>query len=258
MVVPAYNEVKCIRESVEWIARGQTVMPDALVVVDNNSTDETADIVQDLQAQYPFIHLLSEAQKGTGAASRTGFRFAIDEVGADIVARTDADTAPRPSWCAAIVSYFKKHPHKVTAAGIATARKDEFYRPGEFAVVPVSMLAYRGINAIRRRSALPLLTPHGHNLAVRSEAYDAVGGFMPTSIEEQDEDQVLFKKLYEMYGRRSAGFNPRMIVHISMRRNRTVGTKGIIAYYDNMDPDITPGERARRRLELCDGDIDIR
>jgi cellulose synthase/poly-beta-1,6-N-acetylglucosamine synthase-like glycosyltransferase len=231
-------------------------LPDALVVVDNNSTDTTAEIIKGLQAEYSFLHLVIEDQKGTGAACRTGFRYALDEIGAAVVARTDADTIPRPTWCGAILRYFERHPEKVSSAGIATYRKDEFYRP-QYRMTAAGILAYRSLNSIRRRSWLPLLATHGHNMAVRGDAYDAVDGFAPTKIEEHDEDLELFKNLYETYGRSATGFNPRMVVSTSQRR-RYMLKNAATTYYDNLEPGLAPDERARRRLEISGGDVDIR
>lgn|GEM_PF-1310232 len=256
VVVPAYNEAKTVQDTVEAIARDQTTLPDALIVVDNNSTDATAEIVEDLQLKYPLLHLISEEEKGTGVACRTGFRYAIDEVGATIIARTDADTIPRPTWSRAIVRYFANHPNKVSAAGISTYRKDEFFIP-QYYLTPFGTLAYRGINSVRRRSFWPLLATFGHNMAVRSEAYEVAGGFAPTKIEEQDEDIELFQKIYQEHGVKGTGFNPRMIVASSQRRRYVLGSN-IADYYDNLKPGLTPAQRAERRIAISRGNIDIR
>lgn len=259
VVVPAFNEEKTIRTTVESIAARQTERPDALIVVDNNSSDETPDILQDLQGMYGdnFLHVVDEERKGTGAACRTGFEYAM-EIGADVIARTDADTVPYPGWCRAIGRYFFKRPNVVSCAGVATAARDEFYMPYDVLRMPIRILGYRALNAIKSRSLMPAFALHGHNMAVRTEAYQEVGGFEPTSIAECDEDLVLFEKLYEKFGPRRTGFNPLMIVGTSCRRVSIMGMKDVATYYDNMEPGLSRNERAKRRLEISGGNVDIR
>jgi hypothetical protein len=75
------------------------------VVVDNASTDGTTEVVGTFAAEHPGFDLrvIHESEKGTGAASDTGMRYAIDQ-GATLPARTwlDDGRAPRVRRGAAI------------------------------------------------------------------------------------------------------------------------------------------------------------
>src|SRR5436190_9317263 len=98
VVVPFYNEAEYIEATLQALAQ-QTDRDFSLILVNNSSTDKSADIVRNFFAGYPEfpVHLIDEPQKGTGAASDTGFRHAI-RLGAKYVARTDADCLPAADW----------------------------------------------------------------------------------------------------------------------------------------------------------------
>ena len=98
VVVPFYNEVKLLRTCLLALAN-QDDVEFSVVLVDNKSTDESHRIAKEFMNQHPNLnmHLVVENQKGTGAAADTGFRYAIKH-GAQIIARTDADTMPAANW----------------------------------------------------------------------------------------------------------------------------------------------------------------
>ena len=73
----------------------QTDPTSTLLVVDNGSTDGTAELARRFAAPRPFpVQVLTEPEKGVGCAVDTGFRHAIAP-GRTLLARTDADCLPR-------------------------------------------------------------------------------------------------------------------------------------------------------------------
>jgi glycosyltransferase involved in cell wall biosynthesis len=68
----------------------QTVVPDEVLVVDNNSTDNSRQIAR----QFPFVKLLREQKQGVLFAKNTGFKNAKG----DIIGRIDADSVLPPRW----------------------------------------------------------------------------------------------------------------------------------------------------------------
>ena len=80
VVMPAYNEPVTLRASVER-SRAASVGPGwstQLVVIDDGSTDSTAQTVKDLAAEGLAVALLHERNRGKGAAIRTGFARALE------------------------------------------------------------------------------------------------------------------------------------------------------------------------------------
>ena len=90
VVVPVYNEAESIGATLDALA-AQTDRDFTLVVVDNSSTDSSVEAACAFQAKHNDVklELISEPLKGTGAASDSGFRHAIER-GAEYIARTDA------------------------------------------------------------------------------------------------------------------------------------------------------------------------
>lgn len=58
IITPAHNEAGFIKRTIQSVA-GQSIKPSQWLVVDDGSTDETANIVKDFQRKYDFIKLLS-------------------------------------------------------------------------------------------------------------------------------------------------------------------------------------------------------
>ncbi|MDQ4075338.1 MAG: glycosyltransferase family 2 protein [Chloroflexota bacterium] len=85
VVIPAYNEELAIQNDIEVIRETLDAAgyPWELLVVDDGSTDRTAEIAQSLGA----VVLCHSYNKGTGGARSTGVRYARGE----IVVMTDAD-----------------------------------------------------------------------------------------------------------------------------------------------------------------------
>lgn len=89
IVIPAYNEADFIEQCLDAI-QNQTVAPKEVIVVDNNSTDKTADIA----AKYPFVTVLHEPRQGVVFARDRGF----DAAHGEIIGRIDVDTIMPSDW----------------------------------------------------------------------------------------------------------------------------------------------------------------
>jgi glycosyltransferase involved in cell wall biosynthesis len=95
VVLPTYNE----RENVVALLRAvRAAVPDAdVLVVDDNSPDGTATLVEETAAEQDQIKLLRRAGKqGLGSAYRQGFALALDE-GYDVVVSMDVDFSHDPA-----------------------------------------------------------------------------------------------------------------------------------------------------------------
>ena len=87
IVIPAYNEELRLPASLREVAAFVEAQPYSaeVIVVDNNSADQTAHIAQSFAAANPYLHVISERRQGKGAAIRAGmlaargaFRFICD------------------------------------------------------------------------------------------------------------------------------------------------------------------------------------
>ena len=90
VVIPAYNEARRLRLSLPQVAGFLAARPESaeVIVVDDGSTDATAELVQNMSADLPGLRLLRHpANGGKGSAVRTGMLSARGEY----VLFTDAD-----------------------------------------------------------------------------------------------------------------------------------------------------------------------
>ncbi|MGI9514582.1 MAG: glycosyltransferase family 2 protein [Anderseniella sp.] len=83
VVIPAYNAADTIKETLESVF-SQTRLADEIVVVDDGSTDDTADAVR---ADFPGIKLVQTRNRGAAAALNQG----ISDCEGDLITFLDAD-----------------------------------------------------------------------------------------------------------------------------------------------------------------------
>lgn len=99
LVVPTYNEGENIGELIERVEAIRHNLPyDLLVlVVDDNSTDGTADAVSGLMKKYDNVRMMRRPRpSGLGSAYLDGFRYSIEELHASYVGEMDADLQHPP------------------------------------------------------------------------------------------------------------------------------------------------------------------
>ena len=96
-MIPAYNEEDYIAACLQ-AALGQAEPFYEIIVVDNNSTDNTAKIARSFHG----VIVISEPQQGVVFARGAGF----DAARGDIIGRIDVDTLLSPSWSSQIMNTF--------------------------------------------------------------------------------------------------------------------------------------------------------
>ncbi|MDX2131920.1 MAG: glycosyltransferase family 2 protein [Planctomycetota bacterium] len=97
VVIPVYNELRWLRPGIDRLLAtappappGGSPVERTVILVDDGSTDGTRDQVRELGASGRVVAVLHDANRGKGAALRTGFARALD-LGADIILVHDAD-----------------------------------------------------------------------------------------------------------------------------------------------------------------------
>ena len=94
VIIPVYNDPKGIQDTLDSLL-GQTTTNYQIVVVDNNSTDRTPEIVRTYETDHDHITLLHEREiQSSYAARNTGIRH----TDSDILAFVDADMTVPEDW----------------------------------------------------------------------------------------------------------------------------------------------------------------
>lgn len=82
IVIPVYNRAEMVKTTLDSVV-GQTYRPIQLILVDNNSTDDTYNVLQDFKQQYDSqdfaVEVLRENIPGACAARNTGAKAAKSE-----------------------------------------------------------------------------------------------------------------------------------------------------------------------------------
>lgn len=231
VVVPAYNEAAGIGGTLLALSIQDDPEFD-LVLVDNGSTDETLEVLREFAAGRPWVHVIGEPVKGTGAAADTGMRYACER-GAELLARTDADCLPAPDWTRRIRAAFDDGLELV--AGQLFPRTDDYPVPWwKRRLLMVAVAVASAFGKVRPgnrdpRYLGPYVMAPGCNLAITAPLYLRAGGFPRTAIEDVHEDRALVnavRLLTRRYGRRRD-----VRVYGSIRRVHAWGLLRTLGWY---------------------------
>lgn len=234
VVVPYYNEERGMTKTLQALA-AQSDTAFALVLVNNCSTDCSFELALQFARAQPSltVHLVDEPQKGTGAASDTGFNFAIEQ-GAKWIARTDADCLPDPDWIANLRIALAEDGLEFVAGKILP-RNDEqpMTRAWQLTFSTMIWIAehYGRIHRRGPQFLYPYFMAAGNNLAISATLYQRSGGFPRSSIEQLNEDRVLSEKVRTLTTR--AARRPDIIVRNSVRRVHAYGVLNTLRWYRN-------------------------
>jgi glycosyltransferase involved in cell wall biosynthesis len=159
VIVAAYNEEKDLPKCLEAITSQDFPRQDyEIIVVDNNSTDKTAEIARSFGAR-----VIPEGKQGNTFAIKRG----MDSAESEIIANTDADTVVFGEWLKTIKQIFADE--KVVAA-TGTA----YVKSGNSLLDFIYRKLYEAFIGFNFLIGKPHMT--GFNMIVRKSAYDAIGG----------------------------------------------------------------------------------
>ena len=112
IIIPAYNEERYIEKCLDSI-KNQTVMPDEVILVDNNCTDKTIELAK----KYNFVTIVTEPKQGMAHARDKGFSVAKG----DILGRIDVDANLTPNWVKVVKECFSdQNISAITGPGITS------------------------------------------------------------------------------------------------------------------------------------------
>ncbi len=115
VVVPVFNEENAVSGCIERLLTESEI--DEILIVDNNSTDGTASIIQEFAEKYDKVRYVFEARQGVVHARNAGF----DASTGNIIGRIDADTRVQPGWADAVKGFFQRSTAHSAVAGLTTS-----------------------------------------------------------------------------------------------------------------------------------------
>lgn len=128
IIIPAHNEAQFIGLTLDSLVN-QTVLPSKIIVVDDNSTDATSEIVQSYIGKHPYISLVnkkSEAIHLPGSkviqAFHEGEKYIDDNY--DIIVKVDADLIFPANYFETIIKHFQSDESIGMVGGFAYIEKN--------------------------------------------------------------------------------------------------------------------------------------
>lgn len=206
IVIPAYNEEETIEKCLT-ACFNQTSRAEEILVVNNKSTDQTVEIVERLQREYPSHNLrLVHQNKAQGVTPTRNYGF--DHAQSDVLGRIDADTIVTEDWVEAIRQTFSD-PEVAASTG-----------PVLYHDMPLQKVGFQVDEKIRAtlyRMAKDHRFLFGTNMAIRATAWHDIKD--KTQLDEADEmheDIDLALTLFE--NDHHIVYDPKMIAGMSARR----------------------------------------
>ncbi len=194
IIVPARNEEACLGACLQSLV-AQTGISFEIIVVDDDSTDRTAEIAR----SFPGVDViqagpLPDGWTGKNNAMSAGARIAKGKW----LLFTDADTIHKPASLARAVAEAEQH----GADLLSYSPEQEVHGFWEKAVMPVifaELAATYPPQAVNDATS-PIAAANGQYLLISREAYDAVGGH--TKIANDLLEDVAMARLVKRSGRK--------------------------------------------------------
>jgi len=163
VVVPTYNCAHYLAAALDSVL-AQTYRPIEVIVVDDGSTDNTADVV----CAYAEVRYLYQPNQGAAVARNIGIAAAQGE----FIAFLDADDVWQPDKLSIQVAYMLQHP----SVGITATNALHFLEPGT--PVPSWLRPDRDLG--EKKSPIPSA------MVVRKPVFSQIGMFSPDHVPSED------------------------------------------------------------------------
>ena len=129
IVIPAHNEADFIGKTLESLVK-QTLQPKRIVVVDDQSSDNTSEVVLEYAKKYPFLELIETTSSEAhlpGSKVVNAFQKGFDSLDKnfDVICKFDADLIFPRNYLETISRIFLDNPEVGMAGGFCHIQKEE-------------------------------------------------------------------------------------------------------------------------------------
>ncbi len=180
-IIPTYNRAVLLKEAIESVL-AQSLAPTEILVVDDGSDDNTADIVASFGEQVTFI------QKPENKGKADSLNKAIEQATGDYVWIVDDDDLVDPEALATLTSLLEQFPE----AGFSYGRHDRFSIAADGTRLHSDTGYWRNCTPEEFLTAtLEDFFVHQPGMLVRRSLYDEVGPFDTQLVRSQDYDMLI-------------------------------------------------------------------
>jgi cellulose synthase/poly-beta-1,6-N-acetylglucosamine synthase-like glycosyltransferase len=179
-----YNEEKNIARFIEALLN-QSFSADEIIIVDDGSTDGTAEIIKKYATEHESVQYYFQENKGPATARNLAWKKSTSE----FCLFTDGDCIPEPDWIENLIPAFDDSDVGAVAGTYSTLNPENFL---------ASFIGYE--IEWRYRNIKAEVNAHGsYNLAVRKSVLEEIGGFREDYPKPSGEDFDLTYKISKRY-----------------------------------------------------------
>ena len=197
VIVPARNEAASIHQClVSILCQDYPQELVEVVLVNDHSTDDTADIARQLAREHPRLQVLDLDIGGIYAYKKAAITAGVQHSSGEIIIQTDADCEMGRGWLRSMVHSFEP--------GVALVSGPVRLRYTQSLFQRMQALEHMGLVALGAGSLLagrPNMC-NGANLAYRRSAFEAVKGFEGVDVIASGDDELLMQKIRKLPGGR--------------------------------------------------------
>lgn len=169
IILCTYNRSRCLSWALESLC-GQVKGRDGVevIVVDNNSADDTREVVEDFARRYPFVRYMREEKQGLSHARNRGWQEAYGEY----VGYLDDDAKAGPNWIDSAIRIIEELKPDLLGGPYFPFYESE--KPDWFLDRFGSRVPYSDDGFIQGRADLS-----GGNMFIRRDLLEKMGGYNP-------------------------------------------------------------------------------
>lgn len=219
IIICTYNRAGYLRDTLLSLLETDAD-PDAfeILIIDNNSSDETHAVSQQIIQKYPDINLryIKETKQGLSHARNRG----IAETSGHVLLFLDDDIFTEPQFISAWISFFRDHPDVSGGGGKIHVQFDD-PRPVWMSHFLLPLLGYHDLGSNIKKYPSNKY-PFGGNMAFKREIFEQYGTFN-TQLGRKGK-QLMASEEKEFYGRLSDEeeiyYVPRAFLHHRVNEQR--------------------------------------
>lgn len=215
IIVAARDEEDNITKTIEdLIAQKYPKVLTEIIIIDDHSTDRTADIVLGYSDRNVKLIKLNE-DRALNSYKKKAIQTAIGTCTGDLIITTDADCRMGQNWLSTVVSLYEEKDYKMISSPVAYFQEKSFFER----LQSLEFLYLIGLGASTIGNKQPS-TCNGANLAYEKKTFYEVGGFQGIDDLASGDDELLLHKIAAKYPDR-IGFlkNREAIVYTHAKEN---------------------------------------
>jgi len=194
IIVAARDEEQNIGKTIDdLLAQDYPKNLTEIIIIDDHSTDSTAEIVLSYAGKNVKLIKLNE-DRALNSYKKKAIQTAIGSCQGELIITTDADCRMGPKWLSTIVSFYEEKNLKMISSPVAYFQEKSFFER----LQSLEFLYLIGLGASTIGNKKPS-TCNGANLAYQKSTFYEVGGFQGIDDLASGDDELLLHKIAARY-----------------------------------------------------------